>query len=56
MGRIIWTILGIVLAIWVAFMAIGWISSLLNTFLVAAVIAVGVVFVVSLLAKRSRRD
>ena len=52
----IWTILGVILAIWIAFTAIGWISSLLNTFLIVGLIAVVVVFIVSLLARRSRRS
>lgn len=55
MSRIIWTILGVILAIWVASMAIGGISALLHTFLVIGLIAVGVAIVVSLLAKRRGR-
>lgn len=51
----IWTILGIVLAVWVAFMAVGWISGLLHTFLIAGLIAVVVVLIVMLVARGSRR-
>jgi hypothetical protein len=45
----------LILVIWVAFMAIGWISSLLNTFVIIGLAAVVVVTIVWLLAKRSRR-
>jgi len=55
MGRTIWTILGVVLALWLAFMAIGWILAMLKTFLIVGVIAVVVVLIVSLLARRPRR-
>ena len=55
MGRTIWTILGVVLALWLALMAIGWILAMLKTFLIVGVIAVVVVLVVSLLARRPRR-
>ncbi len=55
MGRTIWTILGAILAIWLAFMAIGWIFAMLKTFFIIGLIAAVVVIVVSLLAKRPRR-
>ena len=55
MGRMIWTILGAILAIWVCFMAIGWIFAMLKTFFVIGLIAVVVFIVVSLVAKRPRR-
>jgi hypothetical protein len=55
MGRIIWTILGVILAIWLAFTAIGGIFATLKTFLITGLIAAVVVIVVSLLAGRSRR-
>ncbi len=55
MGRMIWTILGAILAIWVGFMAIGWIFSMLKTFFVIGLIAVVVFIIVSLVAKRPRR-
>ncbi len=56
MGRMIWTILGAILAIWLAFMAIGWIFAMLKTFFIIGLIAVVVFIVVSLMAKRARRD
>lgn len=56
MGRIILTILGAILAIGLIFTAIGWIFALLKTFIIIALIAVVVFIVVSLLAKRRRRD
>jgi hypothetical protein len=51
----IWTILGAILAIWVGFMAIGWIFSMLKTFFVIGLIAVVVFIIVSLVAKLPRR-
>ncbi|MDR2983372.1 MAG: hypothetical protein LBV34_00890 [Nocardiopsaceae bacterium] len=54
MGRKIGTILGVILAIWVAFMAVGWIFAMVKTFLIVGLIAVAVVVVVSLVAGRSR--
>jgi hypothetical protein len=55
MGRMIWAILGAILAAWVAFMAIGWIVATVKTFAVIGLIAVVVVIVVWLLAGRPRR-
>jgi hypothetical protein len=55
MGRMIWTILGAILAIWLAFMAIGWIFAMLKTFFIIGLIAVVVFVVVWLLAGRARR-
>jgi hypothetical protein len=55
MGRMIWTILGAILAIWLAFIAIGWIFAMLKTFFLIGLIAVAVFIVVRLLAGRSRR-
>jgi hypothetical protein len=55
MGRMVLTILGVILAIWLAFMAIGWIFAMLKTFFIIGLIAVAVVAVVSVLARRSRR-
>jgi len=55
MGRMTWTILGVILVIWLAFTAIGWISATLRTFLITGLIAAVVVIVVSLLARRPRR-
>jgi hypothetical protein len=51
MSRIIWTTLGVILAIWLASTAIGWITATLKTFLITALIAAVVIAVVSLLAK-----
>ena len=48
------TILGAILAIWLAFMAIGWIFAMLKTFFIIGLIAVAVFLVVSLLSKRRR--
>jgi len=56
MGRMIWTILGVILAIWLALMAVGWIFAMLKTFLVIGLIAVVVVIVVTLVAKLPRRS
>jgi len=55
MGRMIWTILGVILAIWLAFTAIGGIFATLKTFVITGLIAAAVVIVVSLLARRPRR-
>jgi hypothetical protein len=56
MGRMIWTILGVILAIWLAFIAVGWIFAMLKTFLVIGLIAVVVVIVVTLVARLPRRS
>ena len=56
MSRIIWTILGVVLAVWVASMAISGVSALLQTFVTVALIAVVVVIVVKLVAKGARHS
>ena len=55
MSRMIWTILGAILAVWLAFTAVGWIFAMLKTFLVIGLIAVVVVIIVWLLAGRARR-
>jgi MFS family permease len=55
MGRMIGTILGAVLAIWLVFMAIGWTLAMLKTFLIIGLIAVVVFIVVSLLSRRRRQ-
>ncbi len=52
----IWKILGAVLAIWLIFMAAGWIFAMLKTFVVIGLIAAAVVLVVSLLARRHRQE
>jgi len=56
MGRMIGAILGAILAAWVAFLAIGGIVAMAKTFAVIGLIAVVVVIVVRLLARRSHRD
>jgi hypothetical protein len=56
MSRMIWTILGAILALWLAFTAIGWIVAMLKTFFIIGLIAVVVAIVVWLLAGRDRRD
>jgi hypothetical protein len=55
MGRMIWTILGAILAVWLAFMAIGWIFAMLKTFFLIGLIAVVVIIFVSVVARRARR-
>jgi predicted lipid-binding transport protein (Tim44 family) len=55
MGRIIGTILGAILAIWLAFMAAGGIVATLKTFLIIGLIAMAVFIVVWLVARRPRR-
>jgi hypothetical protein len=54
MGRKIGTILGVILAIWVAFMALGWILAMVKTFIIIGLIAVVVFVIVSLVAGRAR--
>jgi len=56
MGRIIGTVLGAILGIWVIFTAIGWLSATLKTFIVTALIAALAFIVVRLLAGRRRQD
>ena len=56
MGRIIGTILGAILAIWLAFTAAGGIVATLKTFLIIGLIAMAVFIVVWLVARRPRRD
>jgi K+ transporter len=55
MGRIIGTILGAILVIWLAFMAAGGIFATLKTFLVIGLIAMAVVIAVWFVARRPRR-
>jgi hypothetical protein len=56
MGRMILKILGAILAIWLGFMAIGWIFAMVKTFVIIGLIAAVVFIVVSVLARRSRRS
>jgi hypothetical protein len=55
MGRIIGTILGAILAVWLAVTAAGGIVATFKTFLIIGLIAMAVVVVVWLVAGRSRR-
>ena len=54
MGRIIGTILGAILAIWLVFMAAGGIFASLKTFLIIGLIAMAIFIVVWLVAGRPR--
>jgi hypothetical protein len=56
MGRMILRVLGAILAVWLVFMAVGWVLAMVKTFVIIALIAVVVFIVVSLLARRSRRS
>jgi hypothetical protein len=56
MGRMVLTILGAILAIWLVFMAVGWIFAMLKTFMIIGLVAVFVFIVVSLLSKRRRQS
>ena len=56
MGRTILPVLGAILAIWLAFMAIGWIFALLKMFIIIGLIGVVVFVVVSLLSRRRHQD
>ena len=55
MGRIIGTILGAILAIWLAFTAAGGIFATLKMFLIIGLIAMAVFIVVWLVARRPHR-
>jgi predicted lipid-binding transport protein (Tim44 family) len=55
MGRIIGTILGAILAIWLAVTAAGGIAATLKTFVIIGLIAMAVVIVVWLVARRPGR-
>jgi hypothetical protein len=56
MSRMIWTILGAILAVWLAFTAVGWIFAMVKTFAVIGLIAIVVFIIVWVLAGRARRD
>jgi L-asparagine transporter-like permease len=55
MSRMIGTVLGAILAAWLAFTAVGWIFAMLKTFAVVGLIAVVVFIIVWILAGRARR-
>ena len=56
MGRIIGTILGAILAIWLAVMAADGILATLKTFVIVGLIAMAVFIIVWLVARRPHRD
>jgi hypothetical protein len=56
MRRVIGTIGGAIVAIWLAFTAAGRIVATLKTFLIIGLIAMAVIIVVWLVARRPRRD
>jgi hypothetical protein len=56
MGRTIGTILGALLAIWLAFTAAGGILATFKAFLIIGLIAMAVFIVVWLVGRGSRRD
>jgi hypothetical protein len=56
MGRVIGTILGAILAVWLAVTAAGGIFATFKTFLIIGLIAMAVVIVVWLLAGRPKRS
>jgi hypothetical protein len=55
MGRIIGTVLGAILAVWLAVTAVGGIFASLKTFLVIGLIAMAVFIVVWFVARRPHR-
>jgi hypothetical protein len=55
MGRIIGTVLGAILAIWLIFIAAGGIFATLKRFLIIGLIAMAIFIVVWLVAGRPRR-
>ena len=55
MGKTILAILGVILAIWLVFIAIGWIFAMLKTFFIIGLIAVVLFIVVSLVTRTRRR-
>ena len=56
MGRIIGTILGAILTVWLAVAAAGGILATFKAFFIIGLIAMAVFIVVWLVARRSRRD
>jgi hypothetical protein len=51
---LVWKIAGAALAIWVLFLAVGWIMATLKTFVIVGLIAAAVFVVISLVARRRR--
>lgn len=56
MGRIIGTVLGVILAVWLVVTAAGGIIASFKTFLIIGLIAMAVFIVVWLVARRPDRD
>lgn len=56
MRGVIWKVLGAILAIWVIFMAVGWVLAMVKTFIFFGLAAVVVVILVSLVARRRQHD
>jgi len=54
MGRTILTVLGVILAIWLAFTVIGMIFAALKLFLIIGVVAAVVVGIVTLISRSGR--
>ncbi|MEV4254812.1 hypothetical protein AB0J52_16805 [Spirillospora sp. NPDC049652] len=55
MGRTILTIVGVILALWLAFAVLGWVLSMLKFFFIIGFFAVVIALVVTLVSKSSRR-
>ncbi|MFI6514625.1 hypothetical protein ACIBF1_03590 [Spirillospora sp. NPDC050679] len=56
MGRTILTIIGVVLALWLAVTALGWLFSLVKFFFFIGLVAVVIYLVVTLVAKGSKKS
>jgi hypothetical protein len=56
MTRVILSVLGIVLALWVGFQMLGWLVGVVKFFALIAVLAVVAYFVVSLIARGSKKS
>ncbi|MFC5186607.1 hypothetical protein [Actinomadura harenae] len=55
MGRTILTIVGVIIALWLAFTVLGWVLSMLKFFFIVGFFAVVIALVVTLVSKSSRR-
>jgi hypothetical protein len=55
MGRVIWSVLGTIFAIWLILLAVGSILPLIKVFALVTLVAVAFVIVVSLIGRRRRR-
>ncbi|MFC9972016.1 hypothetical protein ACFVH6_14105 [Spirillospora sp. NPDC127200] len=56
MGRTILTIIGVVLALWLAITALGWLFSLVKFFFFIGLVAVVIYLVVTLVAKGTKKN